>query len=194
MARQTEAIRRLVDRELDHLTPPSHSWHSQYSKSAYIYVGNLDPRLTEGDVITVFSQFGDIVDINMVRDRETGKSKGFCFLGYQDQRSTVVAIDNMIGFALLGRPLRLDHVSDYCPPRRYGDEPDTSGLRQRVEYRPTGAEGQGVGVYRVTRSQVELEKRHGKTITRTEEVDEDEKWAREFESMMKTEKVKQENR
>ena len=33
----------------------------------------------------------------MVRDKETGKSKGFAFLAYEDQRSTVLAVDNLNG-------------------------------------------------------------------------------------------------
>ncbi len=32
------------------------SWHAAYADSAYIYVGGLDFRMTEGDVITIFSQ------------------------------------------------------------------------------------------------------------------------------------------
>jgi RNA-binding motif X-linked protein 2 len=54
-------------------------------------------QLTEGDVITIFSQFGEIVDVNLVRDKGTGKSKGFAFLAYEDQRSTVLAVDNFNG-------------------------------------------------------------------------------------------------
>ena len=40
---------------------------------------------------------GEIVNINLVRERDTGKSKGFCFLAYEDQRSTVLAVDNLNG-------------------------------------------------------------------------------------------------
>jgi RNA-binding motif X-linked protein 2 len=36
----------------------SSSWHAKYKDSAYIFVGNLDYELTEGDILTVFSQFG----------------------------------------------------------------------------------------------------------------------------------------
>ena len=43
-----------------------------------------------------------IVDINLCRDSATGKSKGFCFLQYEDQRSTVLAVDNLNGAELLG--------------------------------------------------------------------------------------------
>lgn len=37
------------------------------------------------------------MDINLIRDEKTGKSKGFAFLAYQDQRSTVLAVDNFNG-------------------------------------------------------------------------------------------------
>lgn len=50
-----------------------------------------------GDVINVFSQFGEVVDCNLVRDKDTGKSRGFAFVAYEDQRSTVLAVDNFNG-------------------------------------------------------------------------------------------------
>mmetsp|Transcript_35694 Transcript_35694/g.93745 ORF Transcript_35694/g.93745 Transcript_35694/m.93745 type:complete len:350 (-) Transcript_35694:425-1474(-) len=89
------------------------SWHAQYKDSAYVYVGGLPNDLSEGDVIVVFSQFGEIVDMNMPRDKETGKTKGFAFIGYEDQRSTVLAVDNFNGAKLLGRTLRCDHCASY---------------------------------------------------------------------------------
>lgn len=45
-----------------------------------------------------------------MRDKETGKSKGFAFLKYEDQRSTDLAVDNLGGAAVLGRTLRVDHT------------------------------------------------------------------------------------
>ena len=48
--------------------------------------------------------------INLVRDKETGKSKGFAFLKYEDQRSTDLAVDNLGGATILGRVLRVDHT------------------------------------------------------------------------------------
>ena len=47
------------------------------------------------------------MDINMPRDPETGKPKGFCFLMYEDQRSTVLAVDNLTGAQVLGRTIRV---------------------------------------------------------------------------------------
>lgn len=73
------------------------SWHSKYSQSAWVYVGNLDHSLTEGDVICVLSQYGEIDDIHLVRDEVTGVSRGFAFCKYSDARSCVLAVDNFCG-------------------------------------------------------------------------------------------------
>ena len=47
------------------------------------------------------------------RDEKTGKSKGFAFVCYLDQRSTILAVDNLNGSKVLGRILRVDHCEDY---------------------------------------------------------------------------------
>ncbi|NXC04676.1 RBMX2 protein, partial [Orthonyx spaldingii] len=75
----------------------------------------------EGDVICVFSQYGEVVNINLVRDKKTGKSKGFCFLCYEDQRSTILAVDNFNGIKIKGRTIRVDHVANYRPPKESED-------------------------------------------------------------------------
>jgi len=67
--------------------------------------------------VCVFSQYGEIVNINLVRDKVTGKQKGFCFICYEDQRSTVLAVDNLNGIKILNKSLRVDHVNDYKPPK-----------------------------------------------------------------------------
>ncbi|KAG5648743.1 hypothetical protein DXG03_000090 [Asterophora parasitica] len=96
------------------------SWHDEYKDSAYIFVGGLHSDLTEGDVITIFSQYGEVMDVNMPRDKETGKTKGFGFLMYEDQRSTILAVDNLNGAKVLERTLRVDHVKNYKQPGSKG--------------------------------------------------------------------------
>lgn len=87
------------------------SWHKKYKDSAWIFVGGLDYELTEGDIICVFSQFGEIVNINLIRDKKTGKSKGYCFLCFEDQRSTVLSVDNLNGISSRKRS-----DTGLCPP------------------------------------------------------------------------------
>ena len=140
------------------------SWHSKYKDSAYVFIGNIDYELTEGDILCVFSQFGvcfshcfftqlflalfclfffvisffklkieyfqgrliisfqEPCDVNLVRDKKTGKSKGFAFLAYQDQRSTILAVDNFNGAQLCGRTIRVDHVHEYKVPKKDDEE------------------------------------------------------------------------
>jgi len=92
------------------------SWHDLYKSSSWIYVGGLDYGLTEGDIEAVFSQYGKIVQLNYVKDRDTGKPKGFSFINFEDQRSTVLSVDNLNGIRLCNRFLKVDHVRDYKPP------------------------------------------------------------------------------
>ncbi|XP_068631305.1 RNA-binding motif protein, X-linked 2 [Battus philenor] len=92
------------------------SWHDQYRDSAWIFVGGMPYDLTEGDVICVFSQYGEIVNINLVRDKTTGKSRGFAFICYEDQRSTILAVDNLNGIKILNRTIRVDHCEQYRTP------------------------------------------------------------------------------
>jgi len=103
-------IQNLNKRELEEGITPEGSWHADYRDTAYIYIGGLPFELSEGDVITIFSQFGEPVFINLVRDKETCKSKGFAFLKYEDQRSTDLAVDNLGGATIMGRVLRVDHT------------------------------------------------------------------------------------
>ena len=96
------------------------SWHADYRDTAYIYIGGLPFELSEGDVITIFSQFGEPTYINLVRDKETGKSRGFAFLKYEDQRSTDLAVDNLGGTVIMGRTLKVDHTRY----KKKDDQPD----------------------------------------------------------------------
>lgn len=103
-------IRELNERELANGISPEASWHADYRDTAYIYIGGLPFDLSEGDIIAIFSQYGEPVHVHLIRDKDTGKSKGFAFLKYEDQRSTDLAVDNLGGATVMGRLLRVDHT------------------------------------------------------------------------------------
>ncbi|KAM0786766.1 hypothetical protein ACM66B_002201 [Microbotryomycetes sp. NB124-2] len=121
-----QEIRRINEAELAAGTKGS--WHDQYKDSAYINVSGLPFNLTEGDVITIFSQYGEIVDISMPRDPNTQKPRGFAFLMYADQRSTVLAVDNLNGAKVLQRTLKVDHVLNYKQLER---DNETGKMKER---------------------------------------------------------------
>ncbi|KZT71562.1 hypothetical protein DAEQUDRAFT_724095 [Daedalea quercina L-15889] len=117
------------------------SWHDDYKDSAYIFIGGLHSDLTEGDVITIFSQYGEVMDVNLPRDKSTGKTRGFGFLMYEDQRSTILAVDNLNGAKVLDRTLRVDHVKNYKQPRMKGED----GEWQEAEEQSLNAKPQLIG-------------------------------------------------
>lgn len=62
------------------------------------------------------------MDVNLPRDKNTGKTRGFGFLMYEDQRSTILAVDNLNGAKVLDRTLRVDHVKNYKQPKMKGED------------------------------------------------------------------------
>jgi len=118
------AVQRANERELALGLSEAASWHGAYADSAWVYVGGLSPELSEGDVICVLSQFGEVEDLNLPRDDKTGKPRGWCWCKYEDQRSTVLAVDNFTGVTLLGRTLRVDHCEKYKLPKELKDRDD----------------------------------------------------------------------
>lgn len=127
---QIRNIEKLNQIELDKGLIGKASWHDQFKNSCYVYVGGLPFELTEGDLLIVFSQFGEIIDLELIRDRETGKSKGFAFIGFEDQRSTVLSVDNLNGVDILGRLIRVDHAADYKGRRKDDNQTEEEFLEQ----------------------------------------------------------------
>lgn len=117
-------IERITNQELEKIVSHEASWHHEYRKSAYIFIGGLNYRMNEGDIVTVFSQFGEIVDCRLRRDKTSGKSLGFAFLAYEDQRSTILAVDNFNGMEICGRQICVDHVKQYKIPREFYEDED----------------------------------------------------------------------
>lgn len=70
-----------------------------------LYVGNLPFRATDDDLRDMFSQHGDVVSANIVMDRETGRSRGFGFIEFQDEEAGKKAIDELHGTDFGGRDL-----------------------------------------------------------------------------------------
>ena len=128
-----EEIKRINKVELENgSVNTSASWHSKYAESAWVYVGNLPLQLTEGDIICVMSQWGEVEDINLVRDEnDTGKSRGFAFLKYEDARSCVLAVDNFAGTKVLNRSIRVDHVEKYRLPKHLLEKEEEVGGNEK---------------------------------------------------------------
>jgi RNA-binding motif X-linked protein 2 len=102
-------IERLNELEMKQGLTSKASWHDDFKDTCWVYAGGLPYELTEGDLIAIFSQWGEIVDLTLNRDKDTGKSKGFAFIAYANQKSTILAVDNFNGIEILGRKISIDH-------------------------------------------------------------------------------------
>jgi RNA recognition motif-containing protein len=70
-----------------------------------IYVGNLDYKVTEFSVRRLFEPFGELEDVAMATDKETGKPRGFAIVMMRDHTEGHTAITGVQGRRLMGRPL-----------------------------------------------------------------------------------------
>jgi RNA recognition motif-containing protein len=74
-------------------------------ESQKVYVGSIDPCITQMQLHALFSQFGTLEKVLLQSDATTGMSRGFAFLTYLDPKDANLAIQTMSGQILAGRPL-----------------------------------------------------------------------------------------
>lgn len=75
-----------------------------------IYVGNLPHSSTEEAVKDLFSQYGEVKSVKIIKDRETGRSRGFAFVDMANSSSAQEAIDNLNGYDFEGRKLQVNEA------------------------------------------------------------------------------------
>jgi cold-inducible RNA-binding protein len=72
-----------------------------------IYVGNINYSFGEEEIKKLFEVIGKVDAIKMIRDKRTGKSKGFCFLDMSSKKEAMEAVKTLDGKAVGGRNLRV---------------------------------------------------------------------------------------
>jgi cold-inducible RNA-binding protein len=77
-----------------------------------LYVGNLSFHTTEDVLQAEFAKFGEVAEVKLMIDRETGRSRGFAFVSMATEEGAKGAIAQMNGAMLDGRPLRVNEAED----------------------------------------------------------------------------------
>lgn len=80
-----------------------------------IFVGNLNYDTSEDELRSAFAQFGEVARAQVIRDRETGRSRGFGFVEMADDETARRAIDGMNGSDLAGRRLTVNEARPRNP-------------------------------------------------------------------------------
>ena len=85
-----------------------------------IYVGNLSYNVSEADLKTAFSQFGEVATVSVVTDKFSGQSKGFGFVEMPNNSEADAAIKAMNETDLKGRNIKVNQAKprESRPPQR----------------------------------------------------------------------------
>jgi len=86
-----------------------------------IYVGNLSYGVTEEDLQGLFAEYGSVVSVNLIKDRDTGNSKGFGFVEMENQADGEKAIEDLDGSAVKGRNINVNQArprNERAKPKR----------------------------------------------------------------------------
>jgi RNA recognition motif-containing protein len=75
---------------------------------AKLYVGNLSYETTEDELRTLFAQVGPVTSVDLIKDRDTGSSKGFAFVTFTSQEDANKAIQQLNGRSLGNRELKVN--------------------------------------------------------------------------------------
>ncbi len=73
-----------------------------------LYVGNLSFSTTEDDLRTLFAQTGTVTSVALIKDRDSGQSKGFAFIEMSTQAEAETAIKKFNGYSLDNRELKVN--------------------------------------------------------------------------------------
>lgn len=93
-----------------------------------LYVGNFPYSVDEAQLRGIFSQYGEISELALIMDRDTGRPKGFGFLTFATQAAAEKALEQN-GKDLNGRPLKVSMATD--KPRTGGFRSGNGGGRAR---------------------------------------------------------------
>ena len=75
-----------------------------------IYVGQLPYNVNEVELKELFSEFGEIASVNLIMDRFSGRSKGFCFIEMPNNSEADKAIKALNKTILKGREIKVNQV------------------------------------------------------------------------------------
>ena len=75
-----------------------------------IYIANISYGATEDGLREAFEQYGEVSSAAIIKDRDTGRSRGFGFVEMPNREEGEKAIENLDGYPLDGRPLKVNEA------------------------------------------------------------------------------------
>ena len=104
--------------------------------SKKLFVGGLAWATTDDGLREAFSSFGNVIEAKVICDRQTGRSRGFGFVTFENEENAAAARDAMHNQNLDGRQIRIDFADDSQRKphdnnrRNFGRNGDNGGFRR----------------------------------------------------------------
>ena len=98
------------------------------NRSKRLYVAHIGEFATEAEMRTIFSGYGTIVEIQMVKDHQTGKQKGFCFITYEHEDQADRAYNDRERITYNSRPIEIR----LAEPRKTGPPASLNNVFSQV--------------------------------------------------------------
>jgi RNA recognition motif-containing protein len=100
-----------------------------------LYVGNLERTVTEEELEALCEEYGEIVSVVIIKDRDSGVSRGFGFVEFSSQQDAEDAKNALNGLELKGRSLKVDDAREQRERRSSRDSRGGGGgYRRRSRY------------------------------------------------------------
>lgn len=80
-----------------------------------IFVGSLPFKIEEGDLQTIFEEYGEVTSVRIITDKFSGRSKGFGFIDMPNDEEAKKAIENLNGAELEGRTIVVNQSEERKP-------------------------------------------------------------------------------
>ncbi len=98
-----------------------------------LFVGNFTYDTSEEDLRALFSQAGTVISVTVIKDRETGRSRGYGFIEMSNQSEAEQAIKMFNGYNLSDRELKVDKARprEERPSTGFDRRPSREGWRDR---------------------------------------------------------------
>ena len=75
-----------------------------------IYVGNLNYNLNDNDLEELFSEYGTVTKVTIIKDKFTGQGKGFAFVEMAEKSESLNAIKELDGVEVQGRYIKVNEA------------------------------------------------------------------------------------
>jgi RNA-binding protein 39 len=129
-----------------------------------LYVGSLHFNITEEMLKSIFEPFGKIEHMQLMIDAETGRSKGYGFITFRNSEDAKKAMEQLNGFELAGRPMKINHVTEHFTGNHTyldSDEMDRAGIELgatgRLQLMAKLAQGTGLEIPAAAQSALNLQ-------------------------------------